>query len=364
MKYILFTIALAFSQSALSSTSAPEATHKTPHSSLEQESLQKIVKMAEPATSEITADGPINLRPVISTEPAPGLAPMTPAFEPSTQAQQPTSETGHDEEADKPREPAAATTAPAVKGKPAAKTEKVEKAKESKEIKTVSPAVKEKESEAAQSHTAAPTLPTTASALTGVPAETSMKWLTNGNTRYLKRSFRSDGKAQTDRDRTAPKQKPHAIVLTCSDSRVPPELIFDQGLGEIFTIRVAGEAIDSSVLASIEYAIENINPSPHLLIVMGHTKCGAVDAALNIKDGDSAGSEALDKLLTDIRPRLKTVMSEKRSSNLEVESTLNADGVARDLVKRSEIIRKKVESGELVIKPALYWVDTGRVRFF
>ena len=75
-------------------------------------------------------------------------------------------------------------------------------------------------------------------------------------------------------------------------------------------------------------------------------------------------SEALDKLIADVRPRLKTVTTEKTSPNLEVESALNADGVARDLVKRSDIIRKKVETGELVIKAALYRMDSGKVSFY
>ena len=196
----------------------------------------------------------------------------------------------------------------------------------------------------------------------GVSAEQSLKWLTNGNSRYVKKHFRSDGRMPADRQRLLAGQKPHAIVLSCSDSRVPPEIVFDQALGEIFVVRVAGESLDSSVIASIEYAVENFGT--HLLIVMGHTQCGAVEAALKAKDGESAGSESLDKLLADIRPRLKSVAGQKQSSNLEIESTLNADGAARDLVKRSDILRKKVESGDLVIKPALYRLDSGKVSFY
>lgn len=196
----------------------------------------------------------------------------------------------------------------------------------------------------------------------GVAPEQSLKWLMNGNTRYVTKSFRADGRSADDRKRLLAGQHPHAIILSCADSRVPPETVFDQALGEIFTIRVAGEALDSSVIASVEYAVEHLGP--RLLVVMGHTQCGAVDTALKVKEGDSAGSEALDKLLADIRPRLKSVGGEKSSANLEVESTVNADGVARDLVRRSEIVRKKVESGELVIKPALYRMDSGKVSFY
>lgn len=195
-----------------------------------------------------------------------------------------------------------------------------------------------------------------------VSAEQALRWLGNGNHRYVTKKFRADGRSAEDRKRLLNDQRPHAIVLSCSDSRVPPEIVFDQVPGEIFVVRVAGEALDSSVIASIEYAVEHLGS--RLLVVMGHTQCGAVSTVLNLKDGESAGSESLDKLLADIRPRLRTVASDKRSPQLEVESTLNADGVARDLLKRSEIVRKKVESGELVIKPALYRMDSGKVTFY
>ena len=196
----------------------------------------------------------------------------------------------------------------------------------------------------------------------GVPADKALRWLMNGNTRYITKRIRADGRGPDDRKRLTAGQKPHTIVLSCSDSRVPPEVVFDQTLGEIFVIRVAGEAIDSSVIASIEYALEHLGSK--LLVVMGHTKCGAVDAALKVKEGSSAGSESLDRLLADIRPRLRSVAGKSASADLEVESTLNADGVARDLLKRSEIIRKKVEAHELTIKPALYRLDSGKASFY
>lgn len=195
----------------------------------------------------------------------------------------------------------------------------------------------------------------------GVPPARSLQFLANGNARYLSKKTRSDGRDDVDRKRLLLGQHPHAIILSCADSRVPPETVFDQSLGEIFTIRVAGEALDSSVIASVEYAVEHLGPK--LLVVMGHTKCGAVDTAIKVKAGDSAGSESLDRLLADIRPRLKNVSVDKTSASLEVESKLNAEGVSRDLVSRSDIIRKKVEAGDLVIKPALYYMDSGKVSF-
>lgn len=195
-----------------------------------------------------------------------------------------------------------------------------------------------------------------------VSAEQSLKWLTNGNTRFVTKKFRADGRSAADRARVAKAQKPHAIILSCSDSRVPPELIFDQGLGEITTIRVAGEVLDSSVIASIETAIQNEHP--HLLVVLGHTRCESIEAALNWKEKATNGSDALDRMVSEIKPHLRSLAPGAPSAGLQVESVLQADGVARDLADQSEIIKKALESHELTIKTGLYGIDTGEVKFY
>jgi carbonic anhydrase len=279
----------------------------------------------------------------------------------------PTPAADADEETDKEtKEANAPATLPKIQSQPAPPLEaapevakekaapKMEAAEKEKPVVAEKPAAApaEKPAAAATEKTSAP----------AVAAGQSLKWLENGNVRYMKKHFRADGRLPKDRERNALSQHPHAIVLSCADSRVAPEIVFDQGIGEIFTIRVAGEALDNSVIASIEYAVEHLGPK--LLVVMGHTRCGAVDAAINAEEGKSAGSPALDKMIADIKPRLKTIASKKPSENLEVESALNADGVARDLLRRSDIIRAKVEAGELTIKPALYWIDSGQVKFY
>jgi hypothetical protein len=106
----------------------------------------------------------------------------------------------------------------------------------------------------------------------GVEAKTSFRWLQNGNKRFVTESLRKDGQSKKDRIRLVSGQKPHAIVLSCSDSRVPPEVLFDQKLGEIFVVRTAGEALDNTAIASIEYALEHLGS--HLLVVMAHESCG------------------------------------------------------------------------------------------
>jgi carbonic anhydrase len=194
----------------------------------------------------------------------------------------------------------------------------------------------------------------------GVAPEKAIGWLKNGNSRFVKGWRRKDGGTANDRARLAKGQKPHTIVLSCSDSRVPPEHVFDQALGEIFVIRVAGEALDSSVIASIEYAVEHLGSK--LIVVMGHESCGAVKAALATAEGSSAGSPDLDKLVADIKPRLPA--SAAPSPNVIEESKINANGVARDLLARSTLLRERVNIGKIKIVPAMYYLGSGRVEFF
>lgn len=194
-----------------------------------------------------------------------------------------------------------------------------------------------------------------------IPAEKSLQWLKNGNIRYQKMNFRNDSRDQTTRRKLSKGQHPHSIILSCSDSRVPAEMIFDQALGEVFVVRVAGEALDSSVIASIEYAVEHLGPQ--LLVVMGHTSCGAVKAAMQAKNGVSVGSPSLDKLVADIKPRLpdRTVASD--NSDIAQESLANAVKISKDLSERSAIIKHAIDSGHFKIVPALYHIDSGVVDF-
>lgn len=192
------------------------------------------------------------------------------------------------------------------------------------------------------------------------------KWLEYGNKRYVSGTVRNDGRKAADRKKLVNGQSPHAIVLSCSDSRVPPETVFDQALGEIFVVRTAGESLDSAVIASIEYAVEHLGPQ--LIVVMGHTSCGAVKAALTTGVSETAGSAALDQMIAEIRPRIPGGVERSPSSvsshALEIESAANAQGVASELTKRSEIIRNRVLKGQLKIKPALYYLESGLVKFY
>jgi carbonic anhydrase len=186
-------------------------------------------------------------------------------------------------------------------------------------------------------------------------------WLKNGNTRFVKGNLRKDGQSKKDIKRLSKSQQPHSIILSCSDSRVPPEIAFDQKLGEIFVVRAAGEVLDSATIGSIEYAVEHLGSN--LIVVMGHTSCGAVKAAHSAEMGGSIGSRALDDMIHDIQPRIKAYMGKPASQDYMKESWANVKGVAKDLYERSEIVRQALLSGQVKIAEALYDLDTGVVTF-
>lgn len=161
-------------------------------------------------------------------------------------------------------------------------------------------------------------------------------------------------------------QKPHTIVLSCSDSRVPPEVIFDQGLGDLFVVRTAGEVADASAVASIEYAVEHL--AVRALVIMGHQSCGAVKAAVTTPQGKTAGSADLDALVSAIRPNLKGLSSVERDpkydSTLTAASKAQVRGVKQQLLKRSKIVNEAVHHHGLEIMQAIYHLETGEVEFF
>lgn len=183
-----------------------------------------------------------------------------------------------------------------------------------------------------------------------------------GNDRFISGKVRTDGQSPTDIQKLASGQAPQTIVLSCSDSRVPPESVFDQKLGEMFTVRAAGEALSSQAIGSIEFAVAKLGSK--LIVVLGHTSCGAVKAAVDTLDGKSAGSESLDQLVNDIKPRLRPMAPGTiRNQDLQEESLDNAKGVARDLVARSKIISTAVNAGKIKIVVAIYHLNDGKVTF-
>ncbi len=194
-----------------------------------------------------------------------------------------------------------------------------------------------------------------------ISSDKALGWLKNGNIRFTKHSLRNDGESVKDRTRLVSGQNPHTIILSCSDSRVPPEVVFDQKLGEVFVIRTAGESLDAAGIASIEYALEHLGTN--LILVLGHESCGAVKAALATLGGADAGSPWLNKLVADLHPHLKSFEGKTVSSGTLVEVWANTEGVAKDLVERSQIVRDALNTGDVKIQTAVYHLGSGVVEF-
>jgi carbonic anhydrase len=152
-------------------------------------------------------------------------------------------------------------------------------------------------------------------------------------------------------------QHPFAIIVSCSDSRVPPEIVFDQGLGDLFVIRVAGNVIDDHSLGSIEYAVDHL--AVRLIVVLGHQRCGAVKAA---RDTIAAKTEApghIQSLVTAIRPAVEATARD----DLETTVKANVKDVGQALRSSPPVLKPKVDSGEIRVVDGYYSLDSGSVTF-
>ncbi len=178
--------------------------------------------------------------------------------------------------------------------------------------------------------------------------------LKDGNERFV--SDKLEGKLQTSnrRDELTAGQQPYAIILSCADSRVVPELAFDAGLGELFVVRVAGNIANNSSIASIEYAVAHCGSNA--IVVLGHQSCGAVTAA--IAGGDNGHN--INHLLSHITPAI-AACDDGAAVNDVVRK--NALLTAQDLIKRSAIISDAVNRGSVEIIPGYYNLDSGKVDF-
>lgn len=199
-------------------------------------------------------------------------------------------------------------------------------------------------------------------AIVGVDPATSLKWLKNGNTRFSKGWLRKDGQSIKDVKRLISAHRPHAVVIASSDARVPPELVFDQKLGEIFTIRTLGPSLSPEVIGSVEYAIMNLGTRN--IVVLGHSSCGGAKIAFVTMDGTDAGSENLKALVNDIQPRIRSTLEGKKpSKNFLAECWANTQGVADDIKSRSPVIKEALDGNQVKVMSALYDLETGKVEF-
>ncbi|MDY6958911.1 MAG: carbonic anhydrase [Halobacteriota archaeon] len=186
-------------------------------------------------------------------------------------------------------------------------------------------------------------------------ADEAWEELMKGNKRYV-------AGESTDKDLVSRRievesgQDPFVTVITCSDSRVPPELLFDQGLGDIFVIRTAGNVVGPIALGSIEYGVEHLHTP--LLVILGHQHCGAVTTAV---EGEAEGN--IGTILKEIHPAVDTARGSKKEGEKLVEEAVkeNIRLVIQNTLKESRVVHELYETGDLKIIGAKYFLDSGKV---
>jgi len=184
-------------------------------------------------------------------------------------------------------------------------------------------------------------------------ADAVLAQLIEGNQRYVKGRLSHPNQTLDRIHEVAKEQHPIAVILGCADSRVPPEILFDQGIGNLFVIREAGNIVDDAVLASMEYAIEHLGVS--LIIVLGHERCGAVEAALH---GTYHGH--IGTLIDAISPAVERVKG-KQGDLTDLVVRANVENVVNRLIHAKPILDKKITEGKLKVVGGYYDLDTGKV---
>ncbi|PJF23344.1 MAG: hypothetical protein CUN56_01380 [Phototrophicales bacterium] len=179
-----------------------------------------------------------------------------------------------------------------------------------------------------------------------------LKQLIEGNRRFAAMKQKHPHQTHAHRQELVEGQHPFAAILSCSDSRVPSEIVFDQGLGDLFIVRTAGHTIDDLVIASLEYAVFVLKVS--LIMVVGHEQCGAVTAVLT-------GQELpghLPALAHHLNPALESIDTQADHA-IETAIKINSCYTARTLINHSEVLRQATEADQLRIVPAYYDLKTG-----
>ena len=199
-------------------------------------------------------------------------------------------------------------------------------------------------------------------------AREALERLREGNTRFASNQAAEGGLSNPiRRAELVSGQEPFAIILGCSDSRVPAELVFDQGFGDLFVIRVAGNIVAPSQVGSVEFAASRFGT--RLVVVMGHSQCGAVVATLDELQGRSASSSRnLRSIVERVRPAVETVLGswhvDDRELLLHESVRANVRASAAHLRHGSELLEQLIQSDGLIVVGAEYSLETGVVDFF
>lgn len=191
-------------------------------------------------------------------------------------------------------------------------------------------------------------------AVATITSDQALRELMSGNERFVTSKLTHPNQTAARRSEVAGGQHPFAIILGCADSRLSPEIIFDQGLGDLFVIRVAGNIIDDAIVGSIEYAAEHLHTP--LLVVLGHSNCGAVGAT--VAGGELGGH--LPSLAKAIQPAVERAKSQD-GDLLDNAVRANAKMVAEQLNSSQPVLAKLVSAGQLKVVAARYDLGTGKV---
>jgi carbonic anhydrase len=188
------------------------------------------------------------------------------------------------------------------------------------------------------------------------PAEAISK-LKEGNGRYTSGNPQHPGQTTERRTELAKTQHPFAGIVSCSDSRVPPEIIFDQGLGDLFIVRVAGNVINDEGLGSIEYTVDHLGT--RLILVLGHQSCGAVKAARETIAAKGKAPGHIESLVRAIKPAVEATAKD----DLDATVKANVKNVVQALRSSTPILKAEVDSGKIQVVGGYYSLDTGAVTF-
>ncbi|MGC8660103.1 MAG: carbonic anhydrase [Desulfomonilaceae bacterium] len=191
-------------------------------------------------------------------------------------------------------------------------------------------------------------------------ADAALKLLKEGNLRFSQGKLSNPNQDVTRRTKTADQgQKPFAIILSCSDSRVPLELIFDRGIGDIFGIRVAGNVAGTDQMGTIEYGVEHLGIP--LLIVLGHTKCGAVTAVVEGEHAHGNLGKLVEKIVPAVETTKKVFPKLPKEQLVDKCAMANVRQVIHDLTNQSPPIKQAIQKGQLRIVGGYYDIRNGRV---
>jgi len=190
-----------------------------------------------------------------------------------------------------------------------------------------------------------------------VPPADAISKLKEGNGRYTSGNLQHPGQTAGRRMELATSQHPFAIIVSCSDSRVPPEIVFDQGLGDLFIVRVAGNVINEEGLGSIEYSVDHLGT--RLILVLGHQSCGAIKAARETIAAKGKAPGHIESLVMAIKPAVEATAKD----DLDTTIKANVKRVVETLRSSTPILKAKVDSGDIRVIGGYYSLDTGAVSF-